>query len=201
MKNKTHIPALLLTTALLTACSGVMDSSQPIKQHYMLMPYSGAASATETTQKVALSMSVSAIPGLDTDRVLAIDSDARLNHYANARWPDHLPEVLTSVIKRSLASTGQFSTVEFGTRAGSDEWLLTLEVQQFYGLQTSSGNTSSVKVEFTGTIECGESQASFTLSDSETVAEERLAVVVAAHQRGLDNITGQLLQEISTTCH
>ena len=48
-------------------------------------------------------MTVSAVPGLDTDRVLALSTDARLNQYANARWPDHLPEVLTSVMKRSLA--------------------------------------------------------------------------------------------------
>lgn len=200
MRIKKRIPALLLTTTLLAACSGVMDSAQPARQYYMLMPASGVSASPETAQGPVLSLSVGAIPGLDTDRVVAIDSDARLNHYANARWPDHLPEVLTSVIRRSLASSGLFSVVEEGTRASGDEWLLTLEVQQFYGVQTTSGNTSSVKVGFSGSIECGQQQISFRLSDSNPVADERLSVVVAAHQRGLDNITRQLLQKVSESC-
>jgi len=200
MKIKKRIPALLLTTTLLAACSGVMDSAQPARQYYMLMPTKGVTASPETARGPALSLSVGAIPGLDTDRVVAIDSDARLNHYANARWPDHLPEVLTSVIRRSLASSSQFSVVDEGTRASGDEWLLTLEVQQFYGVQTTSGNTSSVEVGFSGSIECGQQQTSFRLSDSNPVADERLSVVVAAHQRGLDNITRQLLQKVSESC-
>jgi len=200
MNKKTLSPALMLATLLLAACSGIMDSAQPAKQYYLLVPWPGAASADNSSQGPQLSMSLSAVPGLDTNRILALGGDAQLNHYANARWPDHLPEVLTSVMKRSLASSGRFSAVEEGTRASGDGWLLKLEAQQFYGLQNTAGNTSSVIVELTGSIECNDRRGAFTLSDSNPVGEERLSTVVAAHQRGLDDVTRQLLDQISQTC-
>jgi len=200
MKKRNHLPALAAMSMLLAACSGVMDSKQPARQYYMLTPYSGAAETASPAQGPELSLSVSAVPGLDTDRVQALRSDARLNQYANARWPDHLPEVLTSVMKRSLASTGRFSAVEESARASGDGWLLLLEVQQFYGIRNASGDTSAVIVEMTGSIECNDLRSSFTLSDSNPVGDERLSAVVAAHQRGLDDVTRQLLEQISKTC-
>lgn len=200
MKKKTLLPALAAMTMLLAACSGVMDSKQPARQVYILTPYSGAADAANPAPGPELSISVSAVPGLDTDRVLALSNDARLNQYANARWPDHLPEVLTSIMKRSLMSTGRFSSVEESNRASGDGWLLVLEVQQFYGIRNASGNTSAVIVEMAGSIECNDLRNSFTLSDSNSVADERLSAVVAAHQRGLDDVTAQLLDLISETC-
>jgi len=187
MKKRNHLPALAAMSMLLAACSGVMDSKQPARQYYMLTPYSGAAETASPAQGPELSLSVSAV-------------DARLNQYANARWPDHLPEVLTSVMKRSLASTGRFSAVEESARASGDGWLLLLEVQQFYGIRNASGDTSAVIVEMTGSIECNDLRSSFTLSDSNPVGDERLSAVVAAHQRGLDDVTRQLLEQISKTC-
>ena len=200
MKKITLLPALAAMTILLAACSGVMDSKQPARQVYMLTPYSGAADTANPAQGPELSITVSAVPGLDTDRVQALSNDARLNQYANARWPDHLPEVLTSIMKRSLMSAGRFSTVEKSTRASDDGWLLVLEVQQFYGIRNASGDTSAVIVEMTGSIECNDHRGSFTLSDSNPVGDERLSAVVAAHQQGLDDVTRQLLDQISKTC-
>ena len=200
MKKKTLILALAAMTMLLAACSGVMDSKQPARQVYMLTPYSGAADTANPAQGPELSITVSAVPGLDTDRVLALSNDARLNQYANARWPDHLPEVLTSIMKRSLMSAGRFSAVKQSNRASGDGWLLILEVQQFYGIRNTSGDTSTVNVEMAGSIECNDLHDSFTLSDSNPVADERLSAVVAAHQRGLDEVTAQLLEQINETC-
>lgn len=200
MNKKTRLPLLFVSTLLLASCSGVMDSAQPAKQYYMLSPLSGGAGTGGTAQGPELSLAVSAVPGLDSDRVQALSGDARLNYYANARWPDHLPEVLTSVIKRSLSASGQFSGVTQGNRVRSDGWLLQLEVQQFYGLRDAAGATSSVSVEMAGMIECEGRRDSFTLSDSNTVTNERLSAVVAAHQQGLDEVTRQLLNQIDETC-
>ena len=200
MKKKTLLLALAAMTILLAACSGVMDSKQPARQVYMLTPYSGAADAANPAQGPELSITVSAVPGLDTDRVLALSNDARLNQYANARWPDHLPEVLTSIVKRSLMSAGRFSAVEESNRASGDGWLLVLEVQQFYGIRNASGDTSAVIVEMTGSLDCNDLHGSFTLSDSNLVGDERLSAVVAAHQQGMDDVTRQLLDQISKTC-
>lgn len=194
--NRILKPALVLLALLLTACSGVMDSAQPSKQYYLLSPVDGGGAAAAEGAP-SLTLSVRAVPGLDTDRIQALGSDASLDRYANARWPDHLPEVLGSVMKRSLAASGQFSSVNEGTRGGG--WLLTLEVQKFYGLR-SGGATSNVVVEMSGSIHCGDRSGQFTLSSSNPVGEERLASVVSAHQRGLNDVTLQLLERIDGAC-
>jgi len=200
MKTKLLLPVSALASLLLTACSGMMDSAQPAKQVYMLMPLSGSPSTNAAEQKPALSITLDAVPGLDTDWIQTLGMDASLTRYANARWPDHLPEVLTSVIQRSLASSGRFSAVEQSSRPRGDAWMLHLEVEKFYGLQGASGETTSVVTQVAGSIACNNHGGSFTLNDSVAVGGERLSSVVAAHQQGLNDVTQQLLKKIFEVC-
>ncbi len=199
MKTSIRICLSALAIGLMTACSGVLTSEQPAKQYYTLMPLAAPSSAPDREPGPSLSISVSAVPGLDTDRILALGPDAGLNRYANARWPDHLPEVLTSVMRRSLVNSGRFSAVEEAGHGKSD-WVLKLEVQQFYGVQDQAGNTSSVRVEMAGTVYCSGSLNSIKLSESSPVRDERLSAVVSAHQAGLDSVTEQLIDRIAETC-
>jgi ABC-type uncharacterized transport system auxiliary subunit len=200
MKTNTLLPSLILSTMLLTACSGVMNSAQAAKQYYMLMPLTGASMENTDAQTPGLAMNLTAVPGLDSDWIQALGTDARLTRYANARWPDHLPEVLTSVIQRSLAATGRFSPVDVAPRSTGGAWFLRLEVQKFYGLQDADGQTKSVVVELYGSIECGDHRESFTLNEAVPVGGERLSTVVAAHQQGLDKVTQELLDKIAGAC-
>lgn len=195
------LPVALLAAVLLAqGCSGVLTSEQPAKQYYLLKPLAAPSPTTTAPGAPGLSLTVTAIPGLDTDRILALDADARLNHYANARWPDHLPEVLTSVVQRSLESTGQFRAVRAADRAGEGEWPLQLEVREFFGLQGVDGSTSSVRVAFAGSVNCNGAEHTLGLAEATPVAEQRLAAVVAAHQAGLDRVTQLLIRDISRLC-
>jgi ABC-type uncharacterized transport system auxiliary subunit len=199
MKTTFRICVSVLALGLLTACSGVLTSEQPAKQYYTLMPLAASPAASDREPGPALAISVSAVPGLDTDRVLALGPDASLNRYANARWPDHVPELLSSVIRRSLINSGHFSAVEEAGH-GKSGWVLKLEVQQFYGVQDPTGNTSSVLVELAGSVYCDGSLNNLRLSDSNPVSEERLSVVVSAHQTGLDRVTKQLIDQLADAC-
>lgn len=200
MKTKRMIPVLVVAMSLIAACSGVMDSAQPARQHYMLMPLSGSSAAVLNENAPVLSLSLTAVPGLDTDWVQALGTDAALTRYANARWTDSLPEVLTSVIQRTLVSTGQFAAVQQSTHAAAGGWRLKLEVQKFYGMRNADGATSRVLVEISGSIQCGDKRQAFALSDSVNVGGQRLSTVVAAHQQGLNTVTEQLISTITQAC-
>jgi ABC-type uncharacterized transport system auxiliary subunit len=201
MKTTKRLTGLIMLTAMLAACSGLMTSEQAPKQYYTLMPVSGAGTSAGSEPGPVLAVSVSAVPGLDTDRILALSPDARLNRYAGARWPDHLPEVITSVLQRSLTATGRFSRVEQSDRPFDDSaWLLRLELQQFYGIQNSSGTTSSVLVELAGNVKCNGQEKQINLSESQSVGDDRMSAIVAAHQAGLDGVTRQLLQQMDQFC-
>jgi ABC-type uncharacterized transport system auxiliary subunit len=185
---------------LTQGCSGLLTSEQASKQYYLLAPVQGQAATVVAMPSSRLSVQVSAIPGLDTDRILALGVDARLQQYSNARWPDHLPEVLASTLQRSLESSGWFDSVEVADRATDGGWLLRLEAREFYGLRDAAGNTSSVRVALDGGIDCGGQRHHLKLRDAQPVAEQRLASVVAAHQSGLDTVTRQLLEHIALSC-
>lgn len=200
MNTKLLLLVLAVAASLITACSGVMDSAQPARQYYMLQPLSGLSVADSVGENPSLSMHLGAVPGLDSDWIQALGSNAQLTRYANARWPDSLPEVLGSVIQRSLASTGRFASVDLASHASGGAWFLQLEVQKFYGRQDAAGKTTSVSVGLSGSIECGERRESFTAEKSVPVGAERLSTVVAAHQQGLDDVTRQLLNRITETC-
>ena len=192
----------LLTIAVLLTpgCSGLLTSEQAPRQHYLLAPVQEPATTAAEAPSAQLTMQVSAIPGLDTDRILARGVDARLQQYSNARWADHLPEVLTSTLQRSLESTGRFASVAAADRASEGGWLLWLEVREFYGIRDTAGDTSSVRVTLAGGIDCGGQRYSLALSDEQRVAEQRLASIVAAHQSGLDAVTRQLFERIARSC-
>lgn len=192
------LPALLFL--LLAGCGNILTSPQPVRHHYLLSPYQAAATHADQQAAPELTLSLKAIPGLDTDRILALGTDARLNHYANARWPDHLPEVLASVIRRSLEATGRYAAVRAAEPGATEDWTLNLEVREFYGIQDASGATAAVRVALAGTLSCGGATHALSLSEATPVAEERLAAVVAAHQSGLDGVTRQLIGQLQTLC-
>ncbi len=189
----------LLAAAVLSACSGVLTSDQPAKRYYTLMPLSGTPLAGDANAPV-LALQLTAVPGLDSDRIQALGPDASLQRYANARWPDHLPEVLGSALRRSLEDSGRFSAVTDGARVPAGAWSLDLEIRQFYGLQSAAGVTRSVLVELAGELACDEHRRRIRLQHDSPVGEERLAAVVRAHQEGLDAITRELLSTIESTC-
>lgn len=194
------LPLVLLPLMLFTACAGVLTSEQPARQNYLLRPYEATAAPADGAARPGLLLQLDVVPGLDTDRILALDADARLNHYANARWPDHLPEVLASVLRRSLESSGRFGSVEVAAAGAPDAWTLELELREFYGIRDAGGMTSSVRAGLAGHLACGGETHALSAAESAPVAEERLATVVAAHQAALDGVTRQLLERIHALC-
>ena len=188
----------LLPLVLLQACGGLLTSEQPARQYYLLQAVDLLAASNSEGPELALE--ISAVPGLDTDRIQALGPDARLQPYGNARWPDHVPEVLASTLQRSLESAGQFATVRIADRAPASGWLLQLEVREFYGVHDGSGGTSSVRVSLAGGIRCGTARYPLELREESPVAAQRLANVVAAHQAGLDGVTRQLVERIEQLC-
>ena len=185
---------------LMQGCGGILTSDQPARQVYLLTPLEAPVASAVAAASAGLTLEFTAIPGLDTDRVLALGADPRLQQYGNARWPDHLPEVLASVLQRSLESAGGFDTVRLADAAVDGDWMLRLEVREFYGLLDQAGDTTTVRVGLAGRIVCADQNHALRLEDSGPVAGQRLASVVAGHQAGLDAVTLELIEGIRRTC-
>ena len=196
LKTTVRIAVTLLLPALLAGCGSLLESNGPPNTQWWLEPV--ALEPIQLPEDAPLTVHVAVVPGLDTDRILNLDDGARLNSYAGAHWPDHLPEVLGSVVTRSLAAA-HGAPVRAGERAEEDGCLLDLEARSFFGRIDATGITQRVEVSLAGTLACPAFERPVQANQSVGVGENRLGPIVAAFQEALDRtmveVAGQLTTE------
>lgn len=188
---------VLASAYALAACSGLTKSDNPVVTTWWLKPYTGMTQATTPDTVLPLKLVVTAVPGLDSDQVLTLSREAELKPYAGARWADHVPELLTSLIGRSLDESGRFEVVPARAGGGTAECDLRLEVREFFADLSAGGNTTAVRVAFNGRYQCEPGTPVYIQSSaSVAVGDERMSVIVAAFQQALDRVTRDVLDKI-----
>jgi ABC-type uncharacterized transport system auxiliary subunit len=190
---------LLITSLGLASCTGVLESNKPVREVYLLQPPAQPAKTAEADAP-DLILALTAVPGLDTDDIQILGTNSRLNPVGNAHWADNLPEVMSSLSRRSLVDSGQFARVTLSGLARPEQWFLELELQAFYGLQDSSGSTRSVILQMEGNIHCNGSSTTMSVRSSQAVDSAGMADLVAAHQKALNEALSSLPGKISQAC-
>lgn len=179
------------------ACSGLTKSDKPAIKRWWLEPYVLTAPAEPADPPVPVALSVTVIPGLDSDRILTLSDDAELSQFAAARWVDHLPELVSSLIGRSLQATGQFEVASEGFASRAENCSLQLEIREFFADIGSTGGVSRVRVAIDGSFDCESSvPIVFHSASSVAVADERMNVIVAAFQQAMDGVTKNIIFKI-----
>ncbi len=190
--------ALLLVLSLGT-CSGLLKSGKPVKKVFLLQPLSSESLSTaQSGETLPLQLTSGVVPGLDTDRILVLGRDSSLTPVANARWADNLPEVFSSVMRRSLANSGRYAPTDRRGKA-DNQASLHLEVQAFFGIG-SGDETHNAEIALEVVIECLGASHTLHISDSEIIGSGSLSRIVAAHQRALDSATRQLISALDRHC-
>ncbi len=184
--QKMHLIPLIFVLGL-TACASLVDTSRPADERYWLEPLMGSPAGV--TDQRSLRLEVTAVPGLDTDRVLELGPDAKLAQLGQARWADNLPEVLESVLTRSLTAAGFRITQASSSNRG--KCLLHLEVQEFFV------RPSTVQVRFNGLLSCGETEAMVVAVSATAARATALTGVIAGFQQALDAATRDLLERLT----
>jgi cholesterol transport system auxiliary component len=198
MPRAQPLSIILLSLFGMVACAGILDSKQPAERTYWLEPLIVQGATTDGAARPSIVVTVKAAPGLDTDRLLILESGARLNHYAGARWPDNTPEVLESLLRRTLESTGEYVRVSGSQDSRSSQWQLDLEVREFYTVTSSSGG--EIRMTLSGYVTCPDTDHGISLQSTVDVSEERLGLIVAAYQRALHEVTSDLIQQLPERC-
>ncbi len=175
----------------------MLNSNQPAERVYWLEPLIVQQAVVTDSSQPSLVVSVSAAPGLDTDRLLILEPGARLNHYAAARWPDSIPEVLESLLRTTLESTGRFSRLARGPTSRSMDWALELEVRELYTL----ANERRVRMVLSGYVSCGASDYAIAMQATAGIGDNRLSEIVAAYQQALNEVSRQLVAQLADACN
>jgi ABC-type uncharacterized transport system auxiliary subunit len=197
-----NLLSIIALSCAASACSGLLDSKEPADRIYWLEPWVVGATGDNNAEELSRSLmiSVAAAPGLDTDRLLVLESDAHLNHFASARWPEHIPEVLESLLRTTLESTRAYSRVKRGALGQSADLHVALEVRELFALATDSDRVYAVRMALNGYLDCDNSERAIMISAEETVQDTSLSEIVAAYQRALDNASQQLVEQMAGTC-
>jgi ABC-type uncharacterized transport system auxiliary subunit len=190
----------IVGAAALGGCSGMLISDQPPEHVYWLEAATLRLGEPPTGDLPDLIVAVRARPGLDTDRILVKGPGARLNYYAGARWPDHLPEVLTATLRLSLESSGLFNRVSSGTRISRAEWSLDLELREFFAVVTTAGTPPQVHVRLAGQLNCGPATTAVSATTTAPAQEDKLSEIVAAFQSATDSALIGLGRQVETRC-
>ncbi|MGB5291038.1 MAG: ABC-type transport auxiliary lipoprotein family protein [Lysobacterales bacterium] len=188
---------VLMAVFILSACSGLTQSNKPAVTSWWLEPYIGPAKGAVAEPAVTVALTVKAVPGLDSDQVLTLSSDAQLKPYSGARWVDYAPDFLVSLLGRSLEADGRFEVLKERSGRGPENCELQLELREFFADLNSMGRTSGVRLALDGRYQCASATAVEVNSSALVpVGEERMSVIVAAFQRALDQVTQDILAQL-----
>lgn len=195
--RKISVCCLLATTVVLTACGALTQSDEAAIRLWWLEPYTGSAQAAVANAPLPVVLTVTAVPGLDSGHILTLSGDAELKPYAGARWAEHLPELLSSLIGRSLQASGRFEVLQSRSGRGAGGCDLQLELREFFANLGSDGQTAGVSIAIAGHYRCGSDPARVLRSRAYLdVADQQMSAIVASFQQALDQVTVDLLKQI-----
>ncbi|HSD68966.1 MAG TPA: ABC-type transport auxiliary lipoprotein family protein [Woeseiaceae bacterium] len=184
----------------LGGCGGMLTSDQPPEHVYWLEAVELQLGEAPAGGSPDLIVAVRALPGLDTDRILVKEPGARMNHYAGARWPDHLPEVLTATLRLSLESSGRFNRVSSGAQVRRTEWSLDLELREFFAVVSTPGVPPAVHVSLAGHLDCGSGDFAVSSAATALAQADKMSAIIAAFQSATDEALSGLGEQLEARC-
>ena len=191
------LSAVLLSAAAVSGCSGLFHSNaRPEQVYYLRAPSAGAAEgsgAGGASNPAALvppaSLRVThplAAPGLDTQRIMLVQNDHRMNFFAGSRWPSAVPDVVESLVAQTLRASGAWASVEDTASPFPSDYLLQTAVRRFEADYTGGAAAPVVYVVIDCVIGRGEGRdviATFSASGSAPASANRLSEVVNAFEQ------------------
>ena len=202
---------LPLLSLCLAGCSGLFQSKAKPEQVYFLrapavatsapaaQPGDSAAApaAAPTTMPATLRVTRPlASPGLDTARIMLVQTDHRMNFFSGSRWPAPVTQLVEALAVETLRATGAWTSVQDSTSPFPSDYLLQIHVRRFEADYTEGGGAPVVHVVLdcvVGRRQGREVLATFTASGSAAAAANRQAEVVAAFEQA----SGTALQSLS----
>ena len=200
MKKFTRLLSCVVPAVMLVGCGSMLTSDEPPEHVYWLEAPTLRLGETSTQHSPALNVVVGTIPGLDTDRILVKGPGARMNYYAGARWPDHLPEVVTATVRLSLESSGRFSRVSSRSQIERNEWSLELEVREFFAVVTTTDRPPQIHVQLAGHLNCGSGDIVVNGTATAPAEENKLSNIVAAFQSATNSALTSLGGQLESRC-
>jgi cholesterol transport system auxiliary component len=210
MSHRARIPGLVAVLGLLLAgCSGGLHSSAPPEQAYLLRappaaPPGSVPAVAGGLLRVARPL---AVPGLTSDRIMAVRAGQRLDAYARSRWAGPLPEVVAALTVETLRASGRFASVEEDRSPIAADYVLRMTLRHFEAEYLSAGATEGAIAAappptLRVTLDClierhrdGRVIASFVADASTVATANRLGSVVEGFEKSARAALAQAVEQ------
>jgi cholesterol transport system auxiliary component len=175
-----------LLLAPLSGCSGLFETETPPTQSYVLRVVPPAERESQPLKGTLRVSHPLAAPGLESERIVLVQSDHRLSYFQGSRWAANLPDVVEALAIETLRGTGVWTIVQGSNSGFPNDYTLQISVRRFDADYSENPNAPVVRVAFdciVGRRVDRELLSSFAAEATEVVSENRLASVVEAFER------------------
>lgn len=196
---------LLLALGLAGCGGGLLSSNAPVSHAYVLRPAVAATPAATGEAPLAASIRVlgaQAAPGLDTDRMLILGADGRLDFFSTGHWAGTIPDLVTAQVIETLRGSNQFTAVLGDSSPFPGENVLVIDVRRFEAQYASPDAAPVVHVVLACKLGRRSDRAvlaAFVAEGHEAASANRLSSVVAAYDAAFAQALGTILERVRTT--
>ncbi len=180
-----------------TAISTLNQAALP-RDTYELQPVSAAAQSSRSSRTL-LVLAPTAPAAIATDRILIRQDALSVTYLPDARWSDEVPDMLQSVLIRSLASSGQIGFVGAQGSGPVPDTVLLTRIDAF-GVNQLSGGTFEVQVTLELTVLRDRDQrvlGTRRFAGTLGVASDQADTIVRGFQQVLDGLLPDAVAWIS----
>jgi cholesterol transport system auxiliary component len=179
----------------LTACGNLLGTPPP-SQIYVLRP---APPPLQPGSKVPWALAVmkpNALEALDTERIALARNDTQLDYYANAVWPDRLPNIVQTALVAGFEASGRIDSVARDEDALRADYDLSTEIRDFEARYTTPDGAPTVAVTIIGHMAGAHSReivANLTANFTQPASANSVDAVVQAFDVALTSATAQIV--------
>jgi ABC-type uncharacterized transport system auxiliary subunit len=185
-----HLRLSLVSLGLaLSGCSGLLRSSAPQLQLYVVQaPQAVAVTAQPTGPTLRIARPLPA-PGLNTDRIALTRPGNRLDYYVGSRWSAPLSDVVSDLVLATFRADPLWSAVADERGTLNSDYLLQVSVARFTAEYATETAPPTIRVDLHCLLLRRSDDVligSFAVSQSQQAQANRMASVVAMFSQVAD---------------
>ncbi len=143
-----HRRRLLAGTAsllLLAGCGGDLLGPGKSPQLYLLKPDFGPVEGPAVSWALNVA-EPDAADNLDTSRIALFNPPARMDYYANASWPDRLPQLVQDDLVQAFERSGRIASAAPDSAGLRSDYMLQTEIRDFSAVYDAPDTAPKVKI-------------------------------------------------------
>lgn len=143
--NRRHLLLGAASLVLLAGCGGDILGPGKSPQLYLLKPTFGPVDGPAVSWALNVA-EPDAADNFDTTRIALFTPPARMDYYANASWPDRLPQLLQSALVQAFEQSGKITSVASDDAGLRSDYMLQTEIRDFNAVYDVPDTAPKVKI-------------------------------------------------------